>query len=291
MHKTYKTRIAFILIVLSVLSLDIYGSYLKVQSQPPVNHTYAGSFVNHDGIIILNYHRILNESWVVKGIKAVNNNEQIHTYNVPFSEFKKQMKFLKQHHVQVISYQKMLEMTKQPTIKGQYVVLTFDDIDRTMPENAYPILKQYQFPFTFYVITGKVNKDMDGSVMASWSDIKRLAKDPLATVGVHTNNLHYQLNNKPVLSTDISHKRLRTDYQRSQDAMLLHLGRKADIFAYPYGAPNQYLSNYMADHGIVSMVTLDAGIVISGSNPKMPPRVLVNDQSWPNFEKWISDDK
>lgn len=89
---------------------------------------------------------------------------------------------------------------------GKAVVVTFDDIDKSLPENAYPIMKKLDLPFTQFIITGKVGQTIDGSQMSTWKEIKKMNENPLVTSGLHTNDLHYQENFEPILSTNISKK-------------------------------------------------------------------------------------
>ncbi|MDA2909176.1 polysaccharide deacetylase family protein, partial [Lactococcus lactis] len=101
---------------------------------------------------------------------------------------------------------------------GKAVVITFDDIDKSLPENAYPIMKKLDLPFTQFIITGKVGQTIDGSQMSTWKEIKKMNENPLVTSGLHTNDLHYQENFEPILSTNISKKVVQKDYQKSQKA-------------------------------------------------------------------------
>lgn len=61
----------------------------------------------------------------------------------------------------------LLAHIKAKDIKGKHVVITFDDIDTTLPRNAANVLFEQQFPFTFFVITGQVGKNLDGEQLAS----------------------------------------------------------------------------------------------------------------------------
>ena len=51
-------------------------------------------------------------------------------------------------------------------------------------------------------------------------------ENPLVTSGLHTNDLHYQENFEPILSTNISKKVVQKDYQKSQKAFDEKLDQK-----------------------------------------------------------------
>ncbi|GEA94308.1 polysaccharide deacetylase family protein [Weissella viridescens] len=280
------------IIFLIIFGLALGNEYLQF-SKGHAHSTlpaYSGMFHQEsNGVTVLTYHRILKDSGLNRAAKHVSSNDQLHEYNVTETEFKKQMDFLAKKHVKVISYEEMLNMKANGPIHGKYVVLTFDDVDRSMPENAANILEQKQFPYTFFVVTGFVDKKVDGIRMANWKQLEKMAKSPLATVGLHTDKLHYQIDEQPALqSSKISHQTMAADYRHSQAVIKQHTGQYAKYFTYPYGAANDYLTQYMSKHGILSVSTLDPGIVNQGTNNLDVPRMLVNEKSWQNLAKWLS---
>lgn len=62
--------------------------------------------------------------------------------------------------------------------------------------------------------------------MSTWKEIKKMNENPLVTSGLHTNDLHYQENFEPILSTNISKKVVQKDYQKSQKAFDEKLDQK-----------------------------------------------------------------
>lgn len=70
--------------------------------------------------------------------------------------FERQIKYLKDHYT-LISFGNLVAgqvNEKQP------VLLTFDDIDRSVYTNAFPILKKYNVPAIVFVVTGLINTKM-----------------------------------------------------------------------------------------------------------------------------------
>ncbi|GEK28642.1 polysaccharide deacetylase family protein [Furfurilactobacillus siliginis] len=123
------------------------------------------------------YHRILDDNQVVKVDERLSSNSQFHDFNVNVSDFKKQMNYLAAHHIKVISTAQMVQMVDQrQAIRGHYVVLTFDDIDRTTVDNAAPIMLKHHYPFTILVITGNTGEYRDGTKLATWPQILALQK-------------------------------------------------------------------------------------------------------------------
>ncbi|WP_163654615.1 polysaccharide deacetylase family protein [Listeria sp. PSOL-1] len=76
------------------------------------------------------------------------------------SEFAEQMKWLKDQHYTTIDMDELANMLKTgKNIPEKPVVITFDDGYLDNYQNAYPILKKYQFKATIFVITDKIGQD------------------------------------------------------------------------------------------------------------------------------------
>lgn len=103
----------------------------------------------------------------------------------------------------------------------KFIVLTFDDIPKTVFSNAYPFLKDKQIPFTIFIATGLLNTD--GYI--SSEQLKVLSKDPLCTVGAHT------VNHRNLRKTKNSLEEIVTSKVQLENI----IGKKVDYFAYPYG--------------------------------------------------------
>ncbi|MFD1411125.1 polysaccharide deacetylase family protein [Lapidilactobacillus gannanensis] len=240
------------------------------------------------GIAVLCYHRILNNTKTVKLSRYLSGDEQLHMFNVPLDQFAAQMRYLKQQQIKVISIAEMLTLMKQGPIQGKYVVITFDDIDRSLLDNAVPTLKKYRFPFTAFVITGMTAHYIDGSQMASWNQIADVAATLGATIGLHTHDQHYQVGGKPILADLTKITTFKKDYRKSQQLITKKiLAEPARYFAYPYGKTNRLLSDYMINDGIQAIFTLDGGLVKADTDLAALPRYVVNQASWDNIKHWL----
>ncbi|CAI2566322.1 hypothetical protein AKUG0406_02790 [Apilactobacillus kunkeei] len=250
-----------------------------------------------NGILVFCYHRILKNNLGVNVSRTLSTNSQLHDFDVPANEFKEQMEFLHKHNIKVISGAEMVKMTnsKKP-IKGKYAVLTFDDIDRTTIDNAIPIMKKYNFPFTTFIITGNTGRYREGTQLATWSQIHYARKEAgnLMTIGVHTNNMHYLTSNLiPVFNLPKNYGRFTKDFVKSREVLKAHTGIYADSFAYPYGGGTPRISQFLAKQPHLGWVgTLDSGTVYNHGNgnhtdPIYTPRMIINTNSWPSIREWF----
>lgn len=247
-----------------------------------------------NGILVFSFHRVLNPTDIVKFDEKVSPNTQFHDFNENLPIFKQQMNYLHTHHVKVISIKQMIAMAhSNRPIRGKYVVITFDDIDRTSIDNAYPVLKKLHYPFTQSIITGNTGWYKQGTKLATWPAIQKLHREAgnQVTFGVHTNRMHYLVDGGiPVFNVPANFSRFKRDYATSQDVLKEKIGYKSPIFTYPYGSGNFQVQKFLDTRpGLKVVLTLNDGIVTNHRNLKQTPRIVVNTYSWPSIKAWINN--
>jgi len=232
-----------------------------VQLVLPLNYTQQ--------IVILTYHRISDQ---------MPNPWDPHETVTP-EQFREHLTFFKQHgfHVMPLDEAMATLQDRQKAIPPNTIVLTFDDGDRTYAENALPLLREFQYPSTEFIL-GNASLSAHGDYL-SWPEISELAKDPLVTFHSHTFDAHSntQVQGKTYFATDplylpnedrlesepdYSH-RILNDFKQEQDLFQKHLGRSDNTIALPYGhAVPSYISLAQAS-GYSYVLTQDR----SQSNP------------------------
>ncbi len=106
---------------------------------------------------------------------------------------------------------------------GRHAAITFDDGLEDTFTIAYPILRQRRIPFTVFVLSRMVGKP--GYLTAE--QLRKLAKDPLVTIGVH-GSMHRIL-------TECTPEQQAEEIFRSKQELEAMLGKKCDLFAYSHG--------------------------------------------------------
>ncbi len=99
---------------------------------------------------ILMYHDVVPEARIPEL-----GGERIH-YAIRVEKFREQMEFLKsqgKRGISVSEFYDFLQSDPQELFSRRYVVLTFDDGHRSQIEFASPILKEYGFTATFFIVT------------------------------------------------------------------------------------------------------------------------------------------
>ncbi|WP_143462559.1 polysaccharide deacetylase family protein [Levilactobacillus enshiensis] len=286
-------------LLLTLLFTLVFGLGWTYQRQANKQHRTQESYVLparyqqlKNGIMVFCYHRVLADTLPTRLAQGLSTNSQLHEFNVPASEFAAQMKFLHDHHVKVISSQQMTRLVRahQP-IRGKYAVLTFDDVDRSVSDNAIPIMQKYSFPFTAFVITGNTGEYREGSQMATWREIRRAkaAAGDRMTLGLHTHNLHHLTAKlQPIFTQPHYTGKFKRDFDCSRKTLQAHTGLAADSFAYPYGGGTPAISHFLAQQNLSWVATLNSGIVTADTDLNETPRLIVNQESWPSIRAWLT---
>ena len=189
-------------------------------------------------------------------------------FNVTPTTFEKQMRFLA-HRYRVLPLVELISvLTAGRRFRRRTIVLTFDDGRRDNLDVAFPILRKFALPATFFVVTRSM--DAPDKNHFGWSDAQILVRNGMA-IGSHTH----------------SHKRLATC---SREELLKELGiSRARIsseiggdffpFAYPYGDMNQLVRDEVARSNYHCAVSTKAGFVSSEADLFALPRVHIDEQS------------
>lgn len=105
-----------------------------------------------------------------------------------------------------------------------FYVLTFDDVPSDFYENAFPLLRQYNLPFTIFVSS----KLLDTPGYISSNQLKEIASSPLSTIGSHgTEHVRY---------AGYSREELNKVFLYSKNILEGIVGKDVCFFAFPYGS-------------------------------------------------------
>ncbi|MFT9212715.1 MAG: polysaccharide deacetylase family protein [Lentilactobacillus hilgardii] len=282
----------FVVAVLCSIKLAYSQKVIDNESKSELStRSFPKNQEKRNGIQILCYHRIVKDNSLTNVTKKLSNNDQIHEYSVTLPTFKHQIKTLKQHHARIISMKTAEMMMKSgKKFKHQYVVITFDDCDQTIFENAVPFLEQQGIPYTMFIVTGQVGNYNRGNQMEDWSKIQSLnKKSKLVTFGFHSNNFHYLVDNKPALTLPENYQAFKKDLHESQEKFQNKLHIKSNLYAYPYGKATDRIQDYLQKHGYVTF-SLNMGIIDNDRDTKKGalPRIMVTNKSWKQgVLKWL----
>ncbi|MBI4436023.1 MAG: polysaccharide deacetylase family protein, partial [Candidatus Omnitrophica bacterium] len=175
--------------------------------------------------------------------------------NLPLEEFRLQMRHLAEKGFHPILLSDLLDHVEGKTdLPSHPIVITFDDGVKTTYTNAFPVLKEYRFPATVFLVSDYIGEgtkwlstlehrwyDRDPRLNSpendiwkfdflSWEEVKEMGK---AQVGFGSHGAtHAEL---PRLTP----KELLYELEGSKEKLETALGQKVDCFAYPWGFFNE----------------------------------------------------
>jgi peptidoglycan/xylan/chitin deacetylase (PgdA/CDA1 family) len=168
------------------------------------------------------------------------------------SRFEEQMRYLKEHGYRVINMREFLEFIDgKRQLPKQAVVLTFDDGYRSFREYAEPVLKELGFTATLFVYTDYIGA---GRNALAWKDLREL-REAGFDIEAHSKT-HGDLRRKEGESAADFAARMRAELGVPQNLFRQHLGRPADILAFPYGAWDDDLLKQLEQYGYSAAFTV-----------------------------------
>jgi peptidoglycan/xylan/chitin deacetylase (PgdA/CDA1 family) len=181
-------------------------------------------------------------------------------YAVSPKRFKKQMKYLKRTGYTPISLDALHKylVNKTDKLPQKPILITFDDGYMDNYENALPILKEYNFPATVFVVSdligGSNQWDMikghpERSLMG-WREIEEMQRYGIA-IGSHTLN-------HPSLSL-LNQRDARKEIEESKKVLEDKLGVQINHFAYPYGDRNSVVMEMVKQVGYKTACSTRSG--------------------------------
>ncbi len=171
--------------------------------------------------------------------------------NVSSDTFESQMRFLKQHHYNVISLRELAGLLKaKRPIERKSVVITFDDGYKNNFTIAFPILQRYNLQATIFIAPREISVVPD---YLNWNELKRLSDSPLIEIGSHSMDHAFlpTIKNKDGLVYQI---------KDSKKILEEHLGVPVELFSYPGGGFSKQIRQIVIDSGYLAAVATKPGL-------------------------------
>lgn len=146
------------------------------------------------------------------------------------------------------------------------VALTIDDAHASVYREAWPRLRTADFPFTLFVTTDNIDRG-SGSYM-SWSQLRELASAGVAIGNLTASHAHLMEQDRAYVLGQII---------RANERLQVELGRKPQLFAYPYGEWNRAVREMAAGQGFVAAVGLQSGVLHPAVDTLVLPRFPLNE--------------
>ncbi|GMQ65218.1 polysaccharide deacetylase family protein [Vallitalea maricola] len=211
-----------LLAVILVLSLLSFGSYS------------LGANNNINNVTVLMYHHILPKKDIVG---CWENNSAV----LSLEDFHEQMNYLYENGNTILTLKDFKDyIYEDKPIPSDSVLITFDDGYKSNVEYAYPILKEYNFNATIFLISSQIQDCYEkfNPKKLQYCCVSELkACSDVFTYGDHTYNLHRIDNetNLPYMKFK-SYEDIKNDITISEAILSKYIDIDTKALAYPYGA-------------------------------------------------------
>ncbi|HEY0257801.1 MAG TPA: polysaccharide deacetylase family protein, partial [Candidatus Methylacidiphilales bacterium] len=185
-------------------------------------------------VIVLGYHQFVGPGQASKN-----------PYVMRQDVFEEEMKYLKDNGYHVVPLSDVVRFIKHEIgLPPNSVAITIDDGYKSSIVWAAPVLKQYGYPWTYFVYPDFITVN-EGKGAASWNDLLALQADGVdieshsmthPTLTSHTQKFK---GSRHALSADEYDQFLTNETTGAKTLLEQKLGKPVPYFAYPYGAYNK----------------------------------------------------
>jgi peptidoglycan/xylan/chitin deacetylase (PgdA/CDA1 family) len=183
--------------------------------------------------------------------------------------FRQHLNYLDSKGFNVLPLSRVLKtFAKGGSVPDRTVCITFDDAYRSVYDQAMPMLKERNWPFTVFVNTLAIDKGYRNYL--GWSDLRQLL-DAGAEIGNHSHS-HAHLVRR--LEGESGHQwrtRVAEDIDLAQQRLKKELGVDVEMFAYPFGEHTQELQDIVGSLGYFG-IAQQSGAFGHGFNRLAVPR-------------------
>ncbi|MCG8672370.1 MAG: poly-beta-1,6-N-acetyl-D-glucosamine N-deacetylase PgaB [Pseudomonadales bacterium] len=197
------------------------------------------------------------------------------------------------------------------------ILLTFDDGYISFYSKIYPLLKLYQYPAVFALVTSWLEKGPQDKVpygkelrsrsdFLTWDQVKEMHASGLVEIASHSHNLHRgvlanpqgniqaaavtrQLNGNGEYEDDVKYrKRIYQDIKKSADILEARAGVRPKAIVWPYGRFSGETYELAKKAGLEHSLILDDGLNELSDGPHIK-RILISDNPDLNQFKSLLD--
>lgn len=217
-----------------------------------------------EGVSVFMYHMIGD----IPGNAAVMTEENL----------RRQLDYLRDNGWHPITMAELADfLEKGAPLPEKPVCLTFDDGYEDNYKIVFPLMKEYGFPWTVFVITG----DVGNPGRLTWDEINEMAGSGAVTVASHTVT-------HPHLSA-LTEEEIRNEIAGAGQALREKAGVETPWLAYPYGDYDGRVKAIAKEEGIRLAVTMDEGRPAPGSDALAVTRIWIgNGVDDANYEERLT---
>jgi biofilm PGA synthesis lipoprotein PgaB len=132
------------------------------------------------------------------------------------------------------------------SLPPKFAVITFDDGYRNIYENAFPVLRELELPFTIFI--NPAPHDAGRSAWLTWDQLREMS-DAGATIANHTVSHAFLVREEEGESEAEWLERVQREIEGAENRIAKETGQNHKLLAYPYGESNPAIRSLVAELG------------------------------------------
>ena len=184
-------------------------------------------------------------------------------------DFRSHLEYLRDNGFNVVGLDAMVEALRNGgDLPDRAVAITFDDGYLSIYEEAFPMLQSFGFPFTLFLNTGPIDRQLRNYM--SWEQVSEMAEAGVV-VANHMVEHPHMLNREESENDGSWIERLREELLRAEQSIVEHTGQSHRFLAYPYGEFDPAIKDMLRDLDFVGFAQ-NSGAIGPGSDFLALPR-------------------
>lgn len=200
-------------------------------------------------IPVLAYHRVLDEP----------HSELRSPYAMTRKLFRQQMQYLASNGFKTI---RLHDLFNQEYDQARLIAITFDDGYEDNFDQALPVLQEYGFNATFFVIANRIGTDC-------FMSLRNLRSLLLAGMDVQSHTFSHRA------LTSLPPSDIMDEFVSSKEFLEEHLHKKVDFVSFPHGIYDRDVLEFCRQAGYYGCCNSDFGYFEQGSDPFRVNRFMV----------------
>ena len=183
-------------------------------------------------------------------------------------EFRAHLDYFEENEFAVIQLDEMVQHLRTRTaLPERAVAITFDDGYSSIYETAFPLLVEYDMPFTLFLSTEPLNNRQKNYM--NWEQVRELSEAG-ALIANHLVSHSYMLS-RDIQETDVSWlERQRSELLEAEATILKETGQSHRFLAYPYGEFNAEIKSMIREEGFIGFAQNSGAISFSSDFSALP---------------------
>ncbi len=171
--------------------------------------------------------------------------------SVSHDEFRAHLEYLRTNGFTVLRLEDIVQTLRSGgTLPDKAAAITFDDGYRNNYDTAFPLLREYGWPFTLFVSAGLV--DSNPQLYLTWEQLREMAANG-ATIANHGIEHPYLLARRPDEDEAAWLQRIEHEILDAEAMIERNTGQSHKLFAYPYGEYDRAIQTLVQHLGFVGL--------------------------------------